>query len=69
MLSCSRKVHECPRLKMSSFSKLAAVLCTLSFQLPEVFAARQSYDVRKIVDAFRHPHDDLTILCAHRGLK
>ncbi|KAF4819513.1 hypothetical protein CGCSCA5_v004379 [Colletotrichum siamense] len=54
---------------MSSFSKAAAVLCTLTFQLPEVFAARQPYDVRKIIDAFRHPHDDLTILCAHRGLK
>ncbi|KAI8307647.1 hypothetical protein K4K61_003400 [Colletotrichum sp. SAR11_59] len=54
---------------MSSFSKLAAVLCTLSFQLPEVFAARQPYDVRKIIDAFRHSHDDLTILCAHRRLK
>ncbi|KAK1856314.1 glycerophosphoryl diester phosphodiesterase [Colletotrichum chrysophilum] len=54
---------------MSSFSKVAAVLCTLTFQLPEVFAARQPYDVRKIIDAFRHPHDDLTILCAHRGLK
>ncbi|KAF5516315.1 hypothetical protein CGCS363_v000901 [Colletotrichum siamense] len=54
---------------MSSFSKVAAVLCTLTFQLPKIFAARQSYDVRKIIDAFRHPHDDLTILCAHRGLK
>ncbi|KAF4851204.1 hypothetical protein CGCSCA4_v003596 [Colletotrichum siamense] len=54
---------------MSSFSKLAAVLCTLGFQLPEAFAARQPYDVRKIIDVFRHPHDDLTILCAHRGLK
>jgi hypothetical protein len=32
-------------------------------------AARQSYDVRKIIRAFRYPHDDLTILCAHRGLR
>lgn len=32
-------------------------------------AAKQPYDVRKIIQAFREPHDDLTILCAHRGLK
>lgn len=32
-------------------------------------AARQPYDVRKIIDAFRTPRDDLTILCAHRGLR
>ena len=32
-------------------------------------AARQPYDVRKIIEAFRQPHDDLTILCAHRGLR
>ncbi|KAJ4986773.1 hypothetical protein SVAN01_07700 [Stagonosporopsis vannaccii] len=32
-------------------------------------AARQSYDVHKIIDAFRTPYDDLTILCAHRGLR
>lgn len=32
-------------------------------------AARQPYDVRKIIDAFRWPHDDLVILCAHRGLR
>jgi hypothetical protein len=33
------------------------------------FAARQPYDVRKIIQAFREPHEDLTILCAHRGLR
>lgn len=32
-------------------------------------AARQPFDVRKIIQAFREPHDDLTVLCAHRGLK
>ena len=32
-------------------------------------AARQPYDVKKIIDAFRHPRDDLTMLCAHRGLR
>jgi glycerophosphoryl diester phosphodiesterase len=32
-------------------------------------AARQPYDVRKIIQAFREPHEDLTILCAHRGLR
>lgn len=32
-------------------------------------AAKQPYDVRKIIQAFREPHEDLTILCAHRGLK
>jgi hypothetical protein len=31
--------------------------------------ARQDYDVRKIIDAFRRPQTDLTILCAHRGLR
>jgi pyridoxal/pyridoxine/pyridoxamine kinase len=30
-------------------------------------AARQPYDVRKIIQAFREPHDDLVIICAHRG--
>lgn len=32
-------------------------------------AARQPYDVRKIIQAFREPHDDLKLLCAHRGLR
>ncbi|KAH8890365.1 hypothetical protein GQ53DRAFT_650688 [Thozetella sp. PMI_491] len=32
-------------------------------------AARQPYDVRKIIDAFREPTDDLVMLCAHRGLR
>jgi hypothetical protein len=42
----------------------------LSFALASTaLAARQPYDVHKIIDAFRKPHDDLTILCAHRGLR
>jgi len=32
-------------------------------------SARQPYDVRKIIQAFREPHEDLTTLCAHRGLR
>lgn len=36
---------------------------------PITNAARQPFDVRKIIDAFRYPHDDLIILCAHRGLR
>jgi len=32
-------------------------------------AAGQPYDVKKIVQAFREPSDDLKILCAHRGLR
>jgi hypothetical protein len=32
-------------------------------------AAKQPYDVRKIIQAFKDPHDDLTLLCAHRGLR
>ena len=32
-------------------------------------AATQPYDVRKIVQAFKYPHDDLKLLCAHRGLR
>lgn len=39
-----------------------------AFALP-CGAARQNYDVRKIIEAFRTPHDDLTILCAHRGMR
>jgi hypothetical protein len=41
-------------------------LCALSIV---AHGARQDYDVRKIIDAFRDPHADLTILCAHRGLR
>ena len=41
----------------------------LLLPVASVLAARQPYDVRKIIDAFKNPHDDLTILCAHRGLK
>ncbi|KAK1225990.1 hypothetical protein PQX77_000677 [Marasmius sp. AFHP31] len=41
----------------------------LLFPLIGALAARQPYDVRKIINAFKNPHNDLTILCAHRGLK
>ncbi|KAL4887611.1 PLC-like phosphodiesterase [Aspergillus karnatakaensis] len=49
---------------MISFAPLALLLAASSAN-----AARQPYDVRKIVDAFRHPREDLTMLCAHRGLR
>jgi hypothetical protein len=32
-------------------------------------ATTQAYDVRTIIQALKQPHDDLTILCAHRGLR
>lgn len=41
----------------------------VSLHVGAALAARQPYDVRKIIKAFREPHDDLTILCAHRGLR
>ncbi|KAF2440406.1 PLC-like phosphodiesterase [Karstenula rhodostoma CBS 690.94] len=41
----------------------------LGLQIGTGLAARQPYDVRKIIEAFKKPHDDLTILCAHRGLR
>lgn len=49
-----------------NYGVAAAAFCSL-FCVAE--CARQPYDVRKIIDAFRTPHDDLTILCAHRGLR
>lgn len=42
---------------------------TVPFSAVSVHAARQPYDVHKIIDAFREPHDDLKLLCAHRGLR
>ncbi|PNS20956.1 hypothetical protein CAC42_2887 [Sphaceloma murrayae] len=36
---------------------------------PTTYSGRQPYDVRKIIDAFRQPHDDLVMLCAYRGLR
>lgn len=50
---------------MTSFTRLVAlsIVCLAQKSL----AARQPYDVHKIIDAFRQPHDDLVILCAHRG--
>jgi glycerophosphoryl diester phosphodiesterase len=44
-------------------------LAALSIFTFTALAARQPYDVRKIIQAFREPHEDLTILCAHRGLR
>jgi glycerophosphoryl diester phosphodiesterase len=44
-------------------------LAALSIFPFTALAARQPYDVRKIIQAFREPHEDLTILCAHRGLR
>ena len=48
---------------------IGAAAVGLSGLVDNVDAARQPYDVRKIIDAFRVPRDDLTILCAHRGLR
>lgn len=50
---------------MKNWSSLALALGLV----PIAQAAQQLYDVRKIIEAFRSPHDDLTILCAHRGLR
>lgn len=47
---------------------LSSLLALSSLPLATL-AARQPYDVRKIIQAFREPHDDLTLLCAHRGLR
>ncbi|KAK0276547.1 hypothetical protein LTR91_004017 [Friedmanniomyces endolithicus] len=52
---------------MFTFSVLFGVL--LPVQVVYVQAAHQPYDVRKIIDAFRNPVDDLKLLCAHRGLR
>ncbi|KAK1993241.1 PLC-like phosphodiesterase [Colletotrichum falcatum] len=54
---------------MQSFVTTITAFALLNFQLSIVQAARQPYDVRKIINAFRRPPDDLTILCAHRGLR
>lgn len=53
-------------MHIRAFGAEAAALLGL---VASVNAARQPYDVHKIIDAFRHPRDDLTILCAHRGLR
>jgi hypothetical protein len=44
------------------------ILALLFFALAAL-AARQPYDVRKILQALKEPHEDLTLLCAHRGLR
>jgi len=44
-------------------------ILALSFYPFTALSARQPYDVRKIIQAFREPREDLTILCAHRGLR
>lgn len=46
-----------------------AVAVLLAGLAPATLAAQQPYDVRKIIEAIRNPHDDLTVLCAHRGLR
>jgi glycerophosphoryl diester phosphodiesterase len=50
-------------------SKMAYRILALLFFSLVALAARQPYDVRKIVQALKEPHDDLTLLCAHRGLR
>jgi hypothetical protein len=45
------------------------LIVALSILPLTALAARQPYDVRKIIQAFREPHGDLKILCAHRGLR
>ena len=52
---------------MFTFSVLFGVM--MPAHVVYVQAARQPYDVHKIIDAFRTPNDDLKILCAHRGLR
>lgn len=49
-----------------AFPALAFVLTVLP---AVVECGRQQYDVRKIIEAFKDPREDLTILCAHRGLR
>jgi hypothetical protein len=44
------------------------ILTLLSISLAAL-AAKQSYDVRKIIQTFKEPHEDLTLLCAHKGLR
>lgn len=48
---------------------ISTALLSACLFVPGADAARQAYDVRKIIEAFRHPRDDLTMLCAHRGLR
>jgi hypothetical protein len=55
------RLHRFPKMT----SRILALLC---FPLVAL-AARQPYDVRKIVQALKEPYDDLTLLCAHRGLR
>lgn len=54
---------------MVSSTPLLAFGAALLSALPRAHGARQPYDVRKIISAFRRPHADLKILCAHRGLR
>jgi hypothetical protein len=48
--------------------KMAYRTLALLFFPLAALAAKQPYDVRKIMQALKEPHDDLTLLCAHRGL-
>lgn len=52
---------------MSAMQTRTGTLLQLSLFFKLAFAARQPYDAHKIIDAFRQPHDDLTMICAHRG--
>lgn len=45
------------------------ILVLVWFHIGVAIGARQPYDVKKIIEAFRNPHEDLKILCAHRGLR
>ena len=54
---------------MLLWAKPTVFLALLPSHYHRFSAARQPYDVRKIIDAFRNHHDDLKILCAHRGLR
>jgi hypothetical protein len=55
---------------MKILATLSQLLLLIAYLLSGLTnAARQPYDVRKIIQAFQEPHDDLVILCAHRGLR
>ncbi|KIX08191.1 uncharacterized protein Z518_02847 [Rhinocladiella mackenziei CBS 650.93] len=48
---------------------LISLLLVLGILPLTAIGARQPYDVRKVIQAFRQPHEDLVVLCAHRGLR
>ena len=53
----------------NSIISASTALLSAAFFASGATAARQDYDVRKIIEAFRQPREDLTMLCAHRGLR